>query len=313
LRATFEDVTSGYQVVNALTPAGFPTGAANFPNTLFAPTNGLIQANRDYQAWVARLVTRYKITDNVSAFASAARGRRPDTLLISFVGGRYIPVELNEEIVWSYELGIKGSVLNNRFNWSASIYRYDYQNFQSSAVNPNPPPLTVTVDAGNATGEGFEFAFQSVLSRQFTAFASFGYTDATFDDVNDAGQRQQLAGNTFRLTSRQTSALGFTYTAALAEAGQFQLTPSYQYKSKHYFDDNNANAGGILSQDGYGLLSFRATYAPAGNRWEITAYVDNLLDEEYIIDAGNTGGAFGIPTFIAGDPRLYGVRGTYRF
>jgi outer membrane receptor protein involved in Fe transport len=313
LRATFEDVTSGYRVVNALTPAGFPTGAANFPNTLFAPTNGLIEANRDYQAWVARLVARYKISDNISAFASAARGRRPDTLLISFVGGRYIPVELNEEIVWNYELGIKGSVLNNRFNWSASVYRYDYQNFQSTAVNPNPPPLTVTVDAGNATGEGFEFAFQSVLSRQFTAFASFGYTDATFDDVNDAGQRQQLAGNTFRLTSRQTSALGFTYTAAMGEAGQFQLTPSYQYKSKHYFDDNNANAGGILSQDGYGLLSLRATYVPAGDRWAITAYVDNLLDKEYIIDAGNTGGAFGIPTFIAGDPRLYGVRATYRF
>ena len=41
--------------------------------------------------------------------------------------------------------------------------------------------------------------------------------------------------------------------------------------------------------------------------------MNNALDEEYIIDAGNTGGAFGIPTFIAGLPRLMGVRITGRF
>jgi outer membrane receptor protein involved in Fe transport len=99
----------------------------------------------------------------------------------------------------------------------------------------------------------------------------------------------------------------------LGTAGRIQLTPSYQYKSKHFFDDNNANAGGILSQDGFGLFNVRAAFQPKGDRWEVVAYVDNLFDKEYIIDAGNTGGAFGIPTFIAGDPRLFGVRATYRF
>ena len=312
-RSTFEDITSGYQVINALTPAGFPTGAANFPNTLFAPTNGLIQATRDYNSWVARAVARYKISSDISAFASASRGRRPDTLLISFVGGRYVPVELKEEIVWNYEVGLKGTMLQNRLNWSAAVFKYDYANFQSTAVNPTPPPLTTTVDAGNATGEGFELTFQGVLNPAVTTFGTFGYTDATFDDVNDRGQRQQLAGNTFRLTSRRTYSLGATFSGSFGPAGRIQLTPSYQYKSKHFFDDNNANAGGILSQDGFGLFNVRAAFQPKGDRWEVVAYIDNLFDKEYIIDAGNTGGAFGIPTFIAGDPRLFGVRATYRF
>ena len=312
-RTTFEDITTGYQVINALTPAGFPTGAANLPNTLFAPTNGLIQASRDYNSWVSRVVARYKINSDINAFASASRGRRPDTLLISFVGGRYVPVELKEEIVWNYEVGLKGTLLQNRLNWSASVFHYDYANFQSTAVNPTPPPLTTTVDAGNATGEGFEFSFQGVLNPFVTAFGTFGYTDATFDDINDRGQRQQLAGNTFRLTSRRTYALGATFSHSLGSLGRFQLTPSYQYKSKHFFDDNNANFGGILSQDGFGLCNVRAAFLPQGSRWEVVAYVDNLFGKDYIIDAGNTGGAFGIPTFIAGDPRLFGVRATFRF
>ena len=36
-------------------------------------------------------------------------------------------------------------------------------------------------------------------------------------------------------------------------------------------------------------------------------------DEEFIIDAGNTGQAFGIPTFIAGPPRFFGVQFSVRF
>jgi outer membrane receptor protein involved in Fe transport len=313
LRATFEDVTSGYQVVNALTPAGFPTAAANFPNALFAPTNGLVEASRDYGSWVSRLVGRYKFSPGLSAFASAARGRRPDTLLISLVGGRYVPVELQEEIVWNYEVGLKGALLGRRVTWSASVFRYDYQNFQSTAVNPNPPPLTTTVDAGNATGKGFEATLQGALTPNLSPFATFGYTDATFDAVNDRGQRQQLAGNTFRLTSRRTYSLGATLSLPWAGAGTFRLTPSYQYKSKHFFDDNNANAGGLLRQDGYGLLALRIAFVSADQRWEVTGYADNLRDQQYIIDAGNTGGAFGIPTFVAGDPRTYGVRLTRRF
>jgi iron complex outermembrane receptor protein len=38
-----------------------------------------------------------------------------------------------------------------------------------------------------------------------------------------------------------------------------------------------------------------------------------LFDEEYLIDAGNTGGGLGIPTFVAGNPRIFGVRAYYSF
>ena len=36
-------------------------------------------------------------------------------------------------------------------------------------------------------------------------------------------------------------------------------------------------------------------------------------EKAYVLDAGNTGGAFGIPTFIRGLPRLFGVEGVVRF
>jgi outer membrane receptor protein involved in Fe transport len=42
-------------------------------------------------------------------------------------------------------------------------------------------------------------------------------------------------------------------------------------------------------------------------KYQIGFYGKNLLDEKFIIDAGNTGNAFGIPTFIAGARRLMGI------
>ncbi len=60
-------------------------------------------------------------------------------------------------------------------------------------------------------------------------------------------------------------------------------------------------------QKSYGLLDLRLEYQPSFASWKVGAFVTNATDEKYIKDAGNTGDGFGIPTFIAGNPRYYGV------
>ena len=65
-------------------------------------------------------------------------------------------------------------------------------------------------------------------------------------------------------------------------------------------------------QDGYVLVNARLGYT-FSERFTIEAFVTNLFDEDYIKDAGNTGDAVGLPTFIAGEPRLYGVQASVRF
>ena len=66
-------------------------------------------------------------------------------------------------------------------------------------------------------------------------------------------------------------------------------------------------------QESYGLMNLRVGYNPAQGPWAVELFATNLLDEDYIKDAGNTGGAFGIPTFIAGEPRYYGVSFSIRY
>jgi len=61
------------------------------------------------------------------------------------------------------------------------------------------------------------------------------------------------------------------------------------------------------------LVNLRAGIQSPGATWQLLGYATNLLNRNYIIDAGNTGGAFGIPTFIRAQPRLFGIEGVVRF
>ena len=80
--------------------------------------------------------------------------------------------------------------------------------------------------------------------------------------------------------------------------------PSATWQSEVFFDNTERDA---ISQDGYALVNFNAQLDLTDALF-VSAYVTNLLDEEYLIDAGNTGDAFGIPTFISGTPQFYGIR-----
>ena len=62
-----------------------------------------------------------------------------------------------------------------------------------------------------------------------------------------------------------------------------------------------------ISQDAYGLLNLNVQLN-LENGFGVEAYATNLTGEEYIIDAGNTGDGFGIPTYISGQPTFFGVR-----
>ena len=119
------------------------------------------------------------------------------------------------------------------------------------------------------------------------------------------------AGNTFRLTPKHSVSLGAQLVQPLGGSGvDMFLTPTFSWKSRVYFEETNLPA---ISQGAYGTANLRAGLRAADGSWTVTAYAQNLFDREYLIDAGNTGAAFGLPTFIAGPPRFYGVEVSVRF
>lgn len=298
VRVSRERHTSGYSAPAAATPStlGFVFGAA--PNFAFTPTSGRREAGGEDTGWVARLIGRYACTPRLSVYAGVARGRRPPGTVLDAT----TITPLREEVVWNGEVGAKGRTADGRLAWNASVFRYNYRNFQTVLADPRTPGRFVSADAGNATGQGGEFSLQAAPARALTAFASYGYTDATYDETGDDGRHQRFAGNMFRLTSRHTLALGGTLTLPAAR-GRLAVTPVFTYRSAHYFEDDNSAFNYSLRQGGYGRFDLRLRWSTPDDRWAAAFTANNLLDRHYLLDAGNTGGTYGIPTTIAGDPR----------
>ena len=194
-----------------------------------------------------------------------------------------------------------------------AAYYYDYQNFQTTV---QVGTQFITTNAGEATAYGFEGQARWAASEAIDQFATYAYNRSRFE----AGI---FDGNRFRLAPDHRASVGLTWSIPFAGGG-FEIQPTYSWQSETFFDDDNdrtdLQTGNFVPdtavdevQESYGLLNLRVRYEPSDAAWGIEVFGDNLLDEEYIKDAGNTGDGLGLPTFIAGEPRTYGVNLSVRY
>ena len=319
LRVTREKFTSGYESFPTATPSVpiLPSGGGG--NSLFAPTGGLLETTDYATGWVGGLNANYELTKQHSTYASISRGRRPPSTTFSQTPP-FALNELEEEVIWNYELGLKGTLANRRIAYGIAAFLYDYTHFQTQQTNLG---VVTPTDGGRARGQGFEATLQGVVNDHLMLFGAYGFTDAEFAALDEDGNPQAHAGDTFRLTARHTLTLGATLSFPVDDRGTFFVTPSWEYKSEQFFNDDNDNSQvtalnpafplNSLRQGGFGLVHLRAGYRTFDERWEVVFWARNLLDKDYLIDAGNVGARFGFPTANRGAPRMIGMNVTARF
>lgn len=257
-----------------------------------------------------RVTARYELTDAANVYANYARGRRPEVISASgpsAPGGaaRFSPVDA--ETVDSYEIGAKSALLDGRLRVDGAVFMYNYENFQTTIQQGTQ---FITTNAGEAKSYGFEGQANFAVASMLDLFATYAYNHSRFENgIYD--------GNQFRLSPDNAASIGATWRLPVT-GGEIEVQPTYTWQSKVFFSDDNdipalqtANFVADLIQDeyqdAYGLLNLRIRYAPDSTNWGVEAFGENILDEEYIKDAGNTGDALGMPTFIAGRPAAYGL------
>ena len=304
-------------------------GAANIPPSAmfpvplfglgFQPTNNngdVFAADLDDESFTWRVNLRYEPRPDFSIYANYARGRRPDVLAAAPPAAPFGPARftlVDAETVDSFELGARHQAGRSLLVDGALFY-YRYDNFQTTE---QVGTLFVVTNAGEAEAYGFEGQLRWRAHPNATIFATYAYNHSRFG----TGVRD---GNRFRLSPDHTLSLGGQFGVDVGP-GRISFVPSVTYQSRVFFDDDNdlpalqqppnALVADNLQdevQDGYVLVNARLGYEVNEN-FSVEAFVSNLFDEEYIKDAGNTGNAAGLPTFIAGEPRLYGLQARVRF
>ena len=303
-------------------------GAANIPQSALYPVplfglglqptagNGnLFAQTNDDGGFTWRVTARYELSPQASVYANYARGRRPEVLGVAPPTAPGAAARFNllpAETVDSFEIGLKTELLSRTLFLDGSLFYYDYSNFQTTE---QVGTTFVTVNAGKAESYGFEGQLRWNPANWVNLFATYAYNHSRFK----AGARD---GNRFRLSPDHSASAGVTLRGDVGPVA-IDFTPDVTWQSSVFFDDDNDLArlqtGNLIpdtaqdeTQGGYAVVNARLGIETANGRWRIEGFVTNLFDREYIKDAGNTGDGLGLPTFIAGEPRMWGAALTLR-
>ncbi|MPS69380.1 MAG: TonB-dependent receptor [Novosphingobium sp.] len=262
-------------------------------------------ARKSYAAVLPRFNALYHLTPSLNLYATISEGRRSPVVQLSAAAGPVADLDLiKSETVWNYEAGIKGSV--GMFSGSLGVYYDKYSNFQVSVLDATTG-VARTESAGSASNLGVEAELEARFTDWLSAFGNVGFISGGIDDKESNGV---YAGDQFRLQPKWQWAAGFNLNLPLTQNTSLFLTPSVTYRSKIYFEIPNKDA---ISQGPVTLVNLRGGVSLMEGKFRIAGYARNLTDKKYLLDAGNTGGSFGYPTFIPAEPRTYGIEITARY
>ncbi len=322
VRALIEQRKSGYRasvpvpVLPALLPlalrqqllAALPSLAVSLVPGQIDTGGRTFIAQQSYAAVLPRFNILFRMSDDVNAYATVSKGRRSPVVQLNARRAGTTPVAnlqlVPEENVWNYEGGIKAAF--GVVSGSLGVFYQKYDGFQVSVQQGNG--TTITQSAGTASNLGVEAELNVRPASWVNLFGNVGWIDGGIDKNNSFAP--QFSGARFRLQPEWQAAGGFTIDAPLGGGMRLFATPSVTYRSRIFFEVPNNRA---ISQGPNTLVNARAGVSFADQRFELAGFVRNAFDRDYLLDAGNTGGGFGIPTFIPGEPRFYGAQLTARF
>jgi iron complex outermembrane receptor protein len=269
---------------------------------------------RESSRVLPKVAVDYQLTDGVLLYGSLASGWKPAG--VNPYAGAAADALFDAEHNWAYEGGLKSSYLNQRVTINLAGFYNDIAHYQVSVVDGTTFGYVFQIgnaDDANIKGVEAEVSLRPVSTLEIRggyglAQARFGtYILNPFTGFHQHGQRiDQLPDSTGNVVVQYRL------------PGQFfvrgELIAATDYKASRYSAPSQSRLETFRQATipGYAVGHFRAGYE--SSRWEITGYINNVTNERYFLQAtvSPPGGYTGFFGFL-GQPRTYGLRGTYRF
>jgi len=228
-----------------------------------------------------RLVVMRDLGARAMTYLSVTRGYKAGGFNIS---GTLDPDlrEYDPEVLWNYELGIKGLWLDGRLNTRAAIFtmRRDDVQVNTSITRERPDGsaefIDFTSNAAKGTNDGLEFEASFQATDALRLFASLGLLDAEFDRfVNERGE--DLSGKPQAHAPQYQFHAGAEYRFA---PGWFLRVES-EGKDQFYFSNSRRQ---VPNRDDLRSSRYALWHASVGfeaERWSLRLWGRNLTDEDF--------------------------------
>ncbi|MEZ5458912.1 MAG: TonB-dependent receptor [Steroidobacteraceae bacterium] len=265
------------------------------------------RASLSESKFTPRVSLDYKFRDGLMAYATYAQGYKPGGYNVNEVTDLSQQGYLSESVD-TYEVGVKTDWLDRRLLLNAAAFFNDYTDQQVGIQridDQTGQTLSAIANAGAVEIKGLEVeavwrATQQLSVNAFYALTDGDYTEFVIGPLATALQRVEagnvtgdFSGNAVQKTAKHAFNVGIDYRDALSNGMKWFAEGNVSYRSERFLDEAN-----LQTMPSYALVDLRAGLS--GERWALTAFVNNVFDDDKIknaarfVDVGRTEG-FGAP------------------
>jgi len=253
-----------------------------------------LTAKNDQNLWSAKVQLEYTPDEDTLYYAGINRGVKAGSFNAPLFGG-FSPYD--EEVLVSYEVGAKLTLMDGTMQLNMSAYYYDYDDYQSFTFVNNSSSVTNE----NAIYKGLELELTASPTDNLEVLFGVSYTDAVVSDL-------QIASDIFVDTTppftSEWQISGLVRYSWNAFGGDMTGQISANYQSEFFHNARNFAAHKF---DAYTDVKARVTWYSPSENWDLTAYVNNLTDENHAIIGFDVSGFYGSSQESYSKPRTYGV------
>ena len=272
------------------------------PEPLVVPLDDLDQSDGDYSY---KLQLEWHPADDTMLYAGVTRGNKaggfsfaPFVSINTFQG---VPA-YDPEVLTSYEAGFKTTFGDGLYRLNGSLFYYDYEDYQAFSL---PAPFTQLIVNVDATVVGAELEFVATPWEGWEFQLGMGWLDAEAEDVPTGPgtvDDQEMP------QSPSFSANGLIRKSWLMSSGTLSAQVDANYVGERQQAVLNS-FGGTLED--YVLTNARIGWASPDDKWDVSAFVKNVFDEEFYPVTFGTGN--GAVIRVYNPPRWAGLQARYRW
>ncbi|MCQ8876976.1 TonB-dependent receptor [Pseudoalteromonas shioyasakiensis] len=259
---------------------------------------------------------RYRPSDETSLYARIASGYRPASSNLSIfhpqTGELLSQTTVDQDSVWSYELGAKGDLVGGKFQYDTSVWYLDWADFQANVTFFDLDTLGNA--RGGITAYGFDGAFTYAPTRNLTIKSALAYSNSTLneDEPSLFGVKGAHLPRVPEWTLSSIARYDFQVNSVYS-----WLSGGFRYigSSPSAFTNGDASAPALnIESDAYALFDVNAGFEL--DNVSVNLYVNNLFDNSsYAAYSGSAVAGTDISniTALPVKPRTIGISATYSF
>lgn len=222
-----------------------------------------------------------------------------------------VPDSYQPDSLWSYELGSKSRLMGGKLQLNVAAFYIDWKDIQQNVRLPNAG-FDFETNVGKAKSYGLEVEARARVSERLTLSASGSVARATFAEDMPAlgtdpdGNLNVRKGDRIQGVPRFNAALGFEYgfSALGSDSGFVRLNAQWVGSSIGTFVKDSSDH----IRPGY--MTANAAVGITLSKWELTAFVKNLTNEDKVIQRPDVQG---VATVYRPRPRTVGLTASMEF